>query len=85
MLVALFYLALTGFALSTVRAFLMTSIVYLAYVLQDESDKLTTLLFSLFIILVSFPYAVYDIGMWLSFLAVLGIFIAGYFIENFNI
>lgn len=84
MLVALFYLALTGFALSTVRAFLMTSIVYLAYVLQDESDKLTTLLFSLFIILVSFPYAVYDIGMWLSFLAVLGIFIAGYFIENFN-
>jgi len=82
---ALFYLALTGFSLSTARAFLMSSIVYLAYILQDENDMLTTLLFSLFIILAASPLSVYDVGMWLSFLAVLGIFASQYFIEKFNL
>ena len=30
------------------------------------------------------PLSVYDIGLWLSFLAVLGIFVAGYFIKLFS-
>lgn len=80
-ILALFYLALTGFALSTVRAFLMTSMVYFAFVANDESDMLTNLFCSLFVILIVQPYSVYDIGLWLSFLAVLGIFVAQYFIQ----
>lgn len=82
--IALFYLALCGFPLSTVRAFLMAATVYLAFLLQDESDLLTTLLFSLFLILLISPNAVYDIGLWLSFLAVVGIFVAQYFIQGLS-
>lgn len=78
---ALFYLALTGFSTSTVRAFIMSATVYLAFVFQDENDMLTSLFFSLFIILLISPNAVYDIGLWLSFLAVVGIFVAQYFIK----
>lgn len=78
---ALFYVALTGFASSTVRAFVMTAIVYLAFVLQDDSDLLTTLFFALFVILAISPNSVYDIGLWLSFLAVVGIFVAQHFIN----
>ena len=78
---ALFYLALTGFYVSTVRAFVMTTIVYLAYVFRSESDMLTSLFLSLFVIITFSPYSVYDIGLWLSFLAVLGIFVAQYFIQ----
>ena len=81
---ALFYLALTGFAISTVRAFIMSAIVYLSFIAQDDNDMLTTLLFSLFIILTISPHSVYDIGLWLSFLAVLGIFVAQYFIQSLS-
>ena len=83
-LVALFYLALTGFSLSTVRAFIMSAMAYLAFIFREDSDMLTNLLLSLFIILLVSPYAIYDIGLWLSFLAVLGIFTAGYFITLFS-
>lgn len=83
-LVALFYLALTGFYLSTVRAFIMTAMMYLAFIFKEDGDMLTNLLLSLFVILSISPYAIYDIGLWLSFLAVLGIFTAGYFIKLFS-
>ena len=83
-LAAFLYLALTGFALSTVRAFVMSAFVYLAYALSSESDMLTNLLFALFFILAVSPSAVYDIGLWLSCLAVLGIFVADYFINKFS-
>ena len=83
-LLALFYLALTGFSLSTVRAFIMTAMMYLAFVFKEDGDMLTNLLFSIFIILVISPQAIYDIGLWLSFLSVLGILAAGYFINLFS-
>ncbi len=83
-LVSFLYLALTGFALSTVRAFVMSAFVYLAYALSSESDMLTNLLFALFFIIAVSPSAVYDIGLWLSCLAVLGIFVADYFINKFS-
>lgn len=82
--VAFFYLALTGFSLSTVRAFVMTAMMYLAYYFREDGDMLTNLFFALFFILAVSPLSVYDIGLWLSFLAVLGIFVAGYFIKLFS-
>ena len=82
--IALFYLGITGFLLSTVRAFIMTAFVYIAYLLNRDNDMLTSLLFALFIILLISPWAVYDIGMWLSFLSIIGIFTASYFINKIN-
>lgn len=74
--VALFYLALTGFSLSTVRAFIMTAFVYTAYLFHGENDPVTSLLFALFLILTLLPHSVYDAGMWLSFSATFGILVA---------
>ena len=61
--IAFIYLGITGFLLSTVRAFIMALFVYLAYVLNVDNDMLTSLLFALFTILLISPWAVYDIGM----------------------
>jgi len=76
---SLFYLALTGFALSTVRAFIMMTFVCAAFLLSRENDPVTSLFFALFLIFVIFPTAVLDVGIWMSFLAVLGIFTVEYF------
>ncbi len=81
-LIALFYLGITGFLLSTVRAFIMALFVYTAYLINADNDMLTSLLLALFIILLISPWAVYDIGMWLSFLSIIGIFTASYFINK---
>ncbi len=78
-LIALFYLALTGFALSTVRAFVMMSLVYLAFLLRTNNDTVTSLFFALFLILLFSPISVRDVGLWLSFLAVLGLWVANQF------
>ena len=81
LITAFFYLALTGFALSTCRAFLMCCFVYLSWLFRSDNDAFTSLFFSLFIILVISPFSVYDIGMWMSVLAVLGILTASYFLS----
>ncbi len=73
--IALFFLALTGFSLSTVRAFIMMTFVYLASLAHADNDAITSLFFSLFIILAVSPESVHDIGLWLSVLAVLGILV----------
>lgn len=72
---AFFYLALTGFALSTVRAFIMSVFLYLSFLLRSDNDPITSLFFALFLILAISPFSVYDIGMWMSFSAVLGILV----------
>ncbi len=81
LMITLFYLTLTGFALSACRAFLMCCFVYLSWLFQSDNDAITSLFFSLFFILVLSPYSVCDIGMWMSVLAVLGILIAMRFLE----
>lgn len=82
--VALFYLALTGFSLSTVRAFIMMSFVYLAFLLRNDNDAVTSLFFSLFLIFLISPNSVWDIGIWLSFLAVLGILTVDFFTKKIS-
>lgn len=79
---ALFYLALTGFSLSTVRAFIMVSLVYLAFLVRNDNDTVTSLFFALFLILLISPNSVWDIGLWLSFLAVLGLIVSDYFTKR---
>lgn len=81
LLLTLFYLTLTGFALSACRAFLMCCFVYLSWLFQSDNDTVTSLFFALFFILLISPTSVYDIGMWMSVLAVLGILVALNFLE----
>ena len=81
LLLTLFYLTLTGFALSACRAFLMCCFVYLSWLFQSDNDTVTSLFFALFFILLISPASVYDIGMWMSVLAVLGILVALNFLE----
>lgn len=82
LLAAFFYTALTGFSLSTVRAFIMVAFVYIAFLSGSQNDTVTSLFFSLFFILLSSPSAVWDIGLWMSFLAVLGILVSSYFTKK---
>ena len=70
---ALFFLALTAFEASAVRSVLMLYAVYLCYILYEENDSITALFCSVALIILFSPFAVYDLGMWMSFLATLGI------------
>lgn len=72
-LVSLFFLALTAFVASAVRSVLMLFAVYLNYILREENDSITALFASVAMIILFSPFAVYDLGMWMSFLATLGI------------
>ncbi len=74
-LLALGYLALTGFALSTVRAVLMACVMYLAFLWRARYDSLTAICVALVLILFVTPYAVWDISLWLSFIAAASIVI----------
>ncbi len=66
-------LALTGFALSAWRSVLMLWIAYICFVLSEDTDMPTSLFISIALIILVSPNAVYDIGMWLSFFATLGL------------
>lgn len=83
-LIALTYLALIGFPLSAVRAFIMMTFVYLAYLFSAENDPVTALFTSLFLIFAASPCSVWDVGVWMSFLAVLGILVSEHFTTNLS-
>jgi len=72
-LLAFLLLCLTGFSMSAMRAVLMLWITYLIFMLSEEADAPTVLFAALFVMLLTFPYAVSDVGMWMSFLATLGL------------
>ena len=74
-IVALFFLALAAFAASAVRSVIMLYAVYLCYILYEDSDAQTSLFISISLIVLFSPYSVYDIGMWMSFLATLGLLV----------
>lgn len=70
---AFFLLAMTGFSMSACRCVIMLWIVYVSYIFVKESDSVTTLFSSVAFIMFIMPSSVTDIGLWLSFLATLGI------------
>ncbi|MDP4108756.1 MAG: ComEC/Rec2 family competence protein [Bacillota bacterium] len=71
--VILLFMAVTGFSPSVMRAGIMSLIMLSAPLLKRETDRLTSLGFALFIILLLNPYAVKDSGLLLSFGATIGI------------
>ena len=67
------YTALTGFATSATRAFIMVVVYLLSIVLGKEEDKFNTLAFAAIIILLINPNAFFELSFRLSFSAVFGI------------
>lgn len=74
-LVAVFYLAFTGFSVSATRSIIMLLIVYLSTLLSQSADSLTSLSVAGAGILLVSPQTVMSAGFWMSFGATLGIII----------
>lgn len=74
---ALFYMAVTGFAGSVVRASLMYLLSRVSLIAGRKNDPVTSLTVSAFIIIAFNPPSVFDVGFLLSFFATLGIITAG--------
>ena len=72
-ILALVFLALTGFSMSACRAVVMLWIVYMSYLYVKENDPVTSLFFAVALIIFFVPSSIYDVGLWLSFLATLGV------------
>ena len=73
MFVGSLFLAMTGFSASSVRAVLMLFAVYVSFMIHEDSDAITSLFVAVSVIVLFSPHSIYDIGMWLSFFATLGI------------
>jgi len=70
---SLFYMVLTGMSPSVCRSAIMMTMYCIARIIGAENDSVTSLMISMFVILLVSPYAVFDAGLWLSCLATLGI------------
>ena len=71
--VSLCFSAMTGFAPSVSRAFVMQLFVLMAPILNRDADAPTSLAFALGVLLLLNPYALASIGLQLSFLATAGL------------
>ncbi len=70
---AVFYMLLTGCPQSVVRATVMLLITNILFLFANTHDSYTTLPLSVALIIAFQPYAVYDLSLWLSAFATLGI------------
>ena len=77
-----FYVAFTGFSASVLRAGLMLIISSLLKLLSRTSDSLTSLVLAVFIICAATPFSIFDIGLWLSAFATLGLIVLGEYIAT---
>ncbi len=82
-LLAVFYLAFTGFSISATRSIIMLLIVYLSMICSYQSDPLTSLAVAGVIIFVFSPHAILDAGFWMSFAATFGILVYIPTFQNF--
>ena len=74
-LFCLFYMAVTGFSASVVRSAVMLTITSGLFLITGVHDSYTTLPLSVILILVFEPYAVFDLSLWLSVFATLGVIV----------
>lgn len=73
----LFYMLLTGFSPSVVRAGIMFIIAAVSSVFAKKADSFTSLSVAVLLICILNPYSVFDIGLMLSYAAVIGLVISG--------
>lgn len=69
----LFFVAITGFSPSVLRAALMLTLVLIGKTVNRSGNSYNTLLFSAFLLLLYNPFLLCDVGFQLSYLAVFGI------------
>ena len=69
------YMAITGFSISVVRAGLMLIISSLLFLVGRTKDSVTSLTIAVTIICLVNPHSIFDISLWLSALATLGIIV----------
>lgn len=67
-----FFMALTGFSSSVLRAGIMLILFFGAHIFAQESDRVTNLFLSVTAICIFSPFAVFSVSLRLSFLAMLG-------------
>ncbi len=75
MFVTLFYMTLTGFAPSVTRAGIMNIIMYLAVVLRQDYDGITSISIACLVMCLLNPYCAADISLQLSVVSTTGILI----------
>ena len=78
----LFFMALTGFTSSVIRACIMGILVLTASIIHRKSDTINNLGISAFIILLFNPFAITDVGFLLSYGGTIGIVVLGDKITN---
>ena len=81
-IILLFFMALTGFTSSVIRACIMGILVLIASMLHRKSDTINNLGLSSLIILLFNPYAIIDAGFLLSYGGTIGIVLLGDRITN---
>jgi competence protein ComEC len=69
------YVIFTGAEAATVRAFIMIIILVLSSRIRKNYDNISALAFAAFILLLYKPYFILDVGYFLSFLGMLGIYL----------
>lgn len=80
-----FFVALTGFSDSAMRAGIMVCIFYLISMIGYGADTITTLLLSVSIICFVSPYSIFSVSLMLSFLAMLGCLVSFKFIRKIKL
>lgn len=73
--ITIFYIALTGFSYSVLRAGGMMIIYFLTRLMRRTSDSITALFFAVFIIVLGSSWSLYSLSLELSFLSTLGILV----------
>lgn len=76
-LLIIFYMAMTGFSASVTRSGIMLILTGCLFLLASSRDAVTALSVSVFVICLVEPYSIYDLGLWLSAFATLGVLEAG--------
>lgn len=72
---AFLYMGISGFSASVCRAGIMALLTYFAFLLGRTRDAYTALFAAVCLLIVVYPYAVLDIGLWLSFTATFSILV----------
>ncbi|MBQ5321682.1 MAG: ComEC/Rec2 family competence protein [Oscillospiraceae bacterium] len=72
-----FYIILTGFSVSAIRAGIMLILYYLGYLGSRQPDSLNSLGFAVLAVLAFNPFAAYDISLLLSAFSTFGIIYSG--------
>ena len=81
-LFAIVYVVFTGFPVTVVRAGIMLLIYSLLHVFSKSHDSPTSLAITVSLILFVMPYAAFDVALWLSAFATLGVIMAAEFLSS---